>query len=282
VAEELGVPVEKVNVVWSRSTDLSTYSWQTVASRSTFMDGNAVLAASKDAKEQIKEIASQALRVPKENLVLADERVFLPERPEVGLFLREVVMGYSYPNGNAIGGPVIGRGTYLARGLTHLNPETGQGSPALVWTFGAQAVEVEVDEVTGELSILKVVSAYDVGKTINPQLTKGQVYGGLVQALGIALMEEYVYDGEGMMLNSNLADYKIPRASDIPEEHTVIMVENPQKDAPYGARGVAELAMLAVGPAIANAVYDATGVDIKELPMSPEKVWKAIWKKKGG
>jgi len=278
-AEELGLPIEKINVLWKRETDFSPYNWQTAASRGTFMSGNAVIAACEDAKEQIKAIAAQVLRVPKEALIVAKERVFLPERPEVGLPLRAVVMGYTYPNGNAIGEPVIGRGGYIARGMTHLDLETGQGRPAIKWTFGAHGVEVEVDTATGEVRILRAVSAFDVGKALNPLLVKGQIYGGFIQGMGIALMEEYIYNEKGATLNNNLTDYKIPRAPDIPDEHIPVIVETPQRDGPYGARGIGELSMIAIPSAIGNAIYDAVGVEIKNLPMSPEKVWKALTKK---
>jgi CO/xanthine dehydrogenase Mo-binding subunit len=275
-AEELGIPVEKIRVIPERITDLTPYSWQTVASRDLFMEGKAVIAAARDAKEQILDMASQALRVPKGDLMLENEILFPKGQPERGIPLQQFVMGYTYPNGSAIGGPVIGRGSYVPRGLTYLDPETGQGFPALKWTFGAQAVQVEVDPETGEVRVLKVASAFDIGKAINPLLVKGQVYGGVLQSLSIGMMEEYIYDEKGAMLNSNFTDYKIARASDMPDEHIVTLIENPQLDGPYGARGIGELTMLSIPPAIANAIFDATGVQMFRLPMTPESVWMAI------
>jgi CO/xanthine dehydrogenase Mo-binding subunit len=189
-------------------------------------------------------------------------------------------MGYTYPNGNAIGGPVIGRGSYVAPGLTYLDPETGQGLPALDWTFGAQGVKIELDPCTGGIRVLKVTSAFDVGKTINPLLVSGQVYGGVLQSLGIGLMEGYVYNDQGVMLNSNLTDYKIARASDMPEEHQVTLIENPEPEGPYGARGIGELTMLSIPPAIAGAIFNATGVQLFNIPMTPELVWTAIRQQK--
>jgi CO/xanthine dehydrogenase Mo-binding subunit len=275
-AEELGIPVEKIRVIPERITDLTPYSWQTVASRDLFMEGKAVIAAARDAKEQILDMASQALRVPKGDLMLENEILFPKGQPERGIPLQQFVMGYTYPNGSAIGGPVIGRGSYVPRGLTYLDPETGQGFPALKWTFGAQAVQVEVDPETGEVRVLKVASAFDIGKAINPLLVKGQVYGGVLQSLSIGMMEGYIYDEKGAMLNSNFTDYKIARASDMPDEHIVALIENPQLDGPYGARGIGELTMLSIPPAIANAIFDATGVQMFRLPMTPESVWMAI------
>jgi CO/xanthine dehydrogenase Mo-binding subunit len=279
-AEELGMRIEKIRVVPERITDLTPYSWQTVASRNLFMEGKAVIEAARDAKEQILNMAAQALRVPKTDLVLEDEMVFPKGQPERGIPLQQFAMGYTYPNGTAIGGPVIGRGSYVPRGLTYLDPETGQGFPALKWTFGAQGVKIEVDVETGEVRTLKVASAFDIGKAINPLLVRGQAYGGMLQSLSIGLMEGYVYNSEGSMLNSNLTDYKIARASDMPEEHVVTLIENPQSDGPYGARGIGELTMLSIPAAIAGAISNAIGVQMFNLPMTPEYVWTAIKKQK--
>jgi len=279
-AEELGMAVEKIRVVPERITDLTPYSWQTVASRNLFMEGKAVINAARDAKEQIFDMGAQALKVPKADLVLQNELVFPKGQPERGIPLQQFAMGYTYPNGTAIGGPVIGRGSYVPRGLTYLDLETGQGFPALKWTFGAQAVKIEVDVETGEVKTLKVASAFDIGKAINPLLVRGQVHGGVLQSLSIGLMEGYIYNQEGSMLNDNFTDYKIARASDMPDEHIVMLIENPQTDGPYGARGIGELTMLSIPPAVANAIFDATGAHIFNLPMTPESVWKAIKEQK--
>jgi len=279
-AEEIGMPVDKIRVIPERITDLTPYSWQTVASRNLFMEGRAVINAARDAKEQILDMAAQALRVPKTDLTIEDGVVFPKGQPDKGLPLQQFAMGYTYPNGTAIGGPVIGRGSYVPRALTYLDPETGQGFPALKWTFGAQAVKVEVDPETGEVRTLKIASAFDLGKAINPLMVEGQVYGGVLQSLSIGLMEGYIYNQEGAMLNSNFTDYKIARASDMPDEHIVTLIENPQLDGPYGARGIGELTMLSIPPAIASAIFDAAGVQLFKLPMTPESIWTAIREQK--
>jgi CO/xanthine dehydrogenase Mo-binding subunit len=141
-------------------------------------------------------------------------------------------------------------------------------------------VEVEVDVETGVVKTLKVASAFDIGKAINPLLVEGQAYGGMLQSLSIGLMEGYIYNKDGATLNSNFTDYKIARASDMPDEHVVTLIENPQKDGPYGARGIGELTMLSIPGAIASAVFDATGVNLFNLPMTPESVWTAIKQQK--
>ena len=187
------------------------------------------------------------------------------------------MLGYKFPNGNSIGGPVIGRGSYVAEGLTNLDGETGQGLPALNWTYGAHAVEIEVD--TGDRrhrESSRLVSAFDVGRVINDALCRAQVVGGGVQGIGTTLMEQYVYDGQGRLLNSSFTDYKIPTAKDIPREMVQIFVETPHDKGPFGARGVAEHPMISVPSAVSNALFDATGVRLRELPLTPERVFLAL------
>ncbi|MGD9403352.1 MAG: molybdopterin-dependent oxidoreductase, partial [bacterium] len=187
-----------------------------------------------------------------------------------------VVMGYKYPDGHAIGGPVIGRGRYVAEGLTNLDLETGQGLPALCWTYGAHAVEIELDTETGDVEIVRIVSAFDVGKVINEALCRGQVLGGTVQGLGCTVSEHYVYDGEGHLLNASFTDYKIPTVRDVPREMVQVFIETPHDKGPFGARGVAEHPMISVPSVIANAIFDAAGVRILDLPLCPERVYLAL------
>ncbi len=274
-AEELGLPIEKVKIMGDRDTDRDAYTWQTVGSRSLFMDGNAVRDACKDAKGQIFEIASQVLRVPSEDLILKNELIFPKGEKWKHLSLAELVMGYMYPTGESIGGPIIGRGKYIAK-MTMLDPETGAGKPTIFETFGAQGVEIKINALTGEITIKRLVSAFDIGKAINPELCKSQIIGGGVMALSIAMNEQLQYNEEGNLLNPNLVDYVISRAADIPEEFVSYLIENPQEDGPYGARGIGELTMLGVPAAIGNAIFNAISVQINDLPLSPEKVWSEI------
>lgn len=279
-AEELQMPIEKIKVMAKKETDFSPYTWQTVASRGLFMDGNALLRALEDFKKQVKATASELLGMPPESLEIADGRVFVAREPEKGLPLAAIATCGVLPDGRGIRGPILGYGYYTAEGLTNLDPETGQGRPALMWTFGAQGAEVEVDPETGDVRVLKVVSAFDIGRSINPLLLKGQIYGGIVQGIGSALMEEFIFNEKGALLNNNLTDYKICRAQDIPDEFMFIPIENPQRNAPFGARGVGEHPRISVEPAIANAIHDAVGVDLFEIPMTRERVWRALQKVK--
>jgi CO/xanthine dehydrogenase Mo-binding subunit len=276
VAEELGIPFDKVHVGLVRSTDTSAYTWQTVGSRGLFTDGAALMDAVKDAKDQIREVAAQVLKVRSEDLEIADERVFVSGVPWHGLQLSEVVFGYTYPDGRSIGGPIIGRGKFMSALTTYLDPDTGQGVPTIFHTFGGTGVEVEVDVLTGNIEIIKASQAYDVGKAVNPLLLKGQIDGGFIMGQSVALHEEILFDEQGWVLNPNLSNYKILRAKEAPNEIDGILIETPQKDGPHGARGIGELVMIGVAPAIANAIFHAIGVQITKLPMSPENVWRAI------
>jgi CO/xanthine dehydrogenase Mo-binding subunit len=276
IAERLNMPIEKVHAVASTSTDASPYDWQTVASRMTVLAGNAVVEACDDMIEQIFEVAGIVLHAAKHEMALGDEYVYVKQRPESRVYYNKIAAGYTFPNGNSIGGPLIGRGKSIAQGLTTLDKETGQGLPALDWTFGAHGIELEVDSNTGDLEILKIVSSFDVGRVMNEKLLKGQVVGGIVQGVGTALSEGMLYNTEGRLLTRNLVDYKIPTMQDLPKVIELHFVETPQLDGPYGARGCAEHPMISITAVIGNAVADATGVEIFNLPFSADKVYEAL------
>jgi CO/xanthine dehydrogenase Mo-binding subunit len=278
-AEELGLPIGKVHLTWECDTALTPYDWQTVASRFSYMGGNAVIEAAADCLRQLRAVAAQALGVAPETIVCEDEVAFPADEPGRAIAYKDLALGYTFPKGNAIGGPIIGHGRFIATGLTHLDPETGQGHPAQFWTYGAHAVEIEVDTETGEVEILHIATAVDAGKVLNPLSCTGQVIGGVVQGLGSTFLEGFQFDGNGRLLNSSFVDYKIPTAKDLPRRMTPIFLENPQPGGPYGARGVAEHPMISVPSAIGNALADALGIDYTVLPLSPERVLLGIQKK---
>jgi CO/xanthine dehydrogenase Mo-binding subunit len=271
-AEELKISIDKVRVTWECDTAFSPYDWQTVASRFAYMGGNAVIEAAADCLRQIRTVAAEVLDARPEEILCEDGQAYLPDRHADAIPYERLALGYTFPNGNSIGGPVIGHGRFIATGLTHLDPETGQGLPAQYWTYGAHAAEVEVDRETGEITVLNFVTAVDAGKVLNPKLCVGQVVGGVVQGLGSALWEEFLFDGEGRFLNPAFVDYKIPTAKDLPLKSQQILLENPQPGGPYGARGVAEHPMISVPSAIGNALYDALGVDFTTLPLNYERI----------
>jgi len=281
-AEELKIPIDKVHVTWECDTAFSPYDWQTVASRFAYMGGNAVIEAAADCLQQIRDVAAQAFDVTPTEIVCEDSAAFVTGAPDRRIPYPQLALGYTFENGNSIGGPIIGHGRYIATGLTHLDPQTGQGLPAQYWTYGAHAVEVEVDTQTGEIEILNIVTAIDAGKVLNPKLCIGQVVGGVVQGLGSALWEGFRFDKNGRFLNPAFVDYKIPTAKDIPRRTEQILIENPQPDGPYGARGIAEHPMISVPSAIGNALFDALGVEFNTLPLDYERILLRIREKSEG
>ncbi len=271
-AQELDIPIEHIEISAEIDTRANPYDWNTVASKFTFMGGNAVIKASREMLRKMKDVAAQALRTDPENLLHANGEVYHRHSPERRMTYKQIALGYMYPNGTGIGGPLISSGSSIADGLTNLHPETGQGNPAAVWTFGAHAVEIEVDIETGHVDVLKVASAFDIGQVINEKLVYGQICGGVVQGLGSALLEGYKFNADQQLMNPSFTDNKIPTMKDIPMEIVPIYIENPQQNGPYGARGVGEHPMISIPSAIGNAVYDALGINFHVLPLSPEAI----------
>jgi len=274
-AQRLGLPPEQVRVVREVCTDRSPHDWTTAASRSLFMAGQATLDACDDAIEQIRRVAAEALGCPAEDLEVAGGRVFLREDPGTGLELSRLVLGYSHPDGSSIGGPVIGRGRYIARELTGIDPQTGEGRPGLEWTLGAEGVEVELSPQDGSYRVLKAACCMDVGRVINPALARGQVVGAMAMALGFAASEAFAFDSRGRLLNGSLRDFKIPRYGDQPE-YLVDFLETSQADGPYGARGLGEQGVLGIPGALAGALSRAVGAQLHHLPLTRETVWRAL------
>lgn len=271
-AQTLDIPIEHIKISAEIDTRANPYDWNTVASKLTFMAGNAVIKASNEMLAKMKNIAAQALRTDPDYLDHKDGVIFHKHNPDRRLTYKELALGYMYPEGTGIGGPIISSGSSIADGLTNMHPETGKGFPAAVWTFGAHAVEIEVDVETGNIEVLKIVSAFDVGQVINEKLVYGQITGGVLQGLGSAILEGYKFDKNGRLMNPSFTDNKIPTMKDIPMEIVPIYIENPQHNGPYGARGVGEHPMISIPSAIGNAVYDALGINFHVLPLSPEAI----------
>jgi carbon-monoxide dehydrogenase large subunit len=275
-AEGLGVKIDDVRVN-TVDTDFSPYEWQTVASRLTWSMGNAVLQAAENAKRQILQTVAKAWNENIDDLDIIDGKV-ISYRSEESIPLKNIVIyGIPLPNDQGwVGGPVLGRGSFMPSYVTGLDPETGQGPRAVVhYTVGAQAVEVEVDMDTGKVQVLRGVAAFDVGKAINPEMVRAQMEGGFVQGVSTALFESLLLK-EGVLQNPSFVDYRIATSADAPYEIEAIIVETPQDDGPWGARGIGEHAMVPTIPAIANAIYDAIGVRVGAPPYTSEKVFLAM------
>ena len=273
-AAALGVPYEWVRVAGPLDTDSSPYEWQTVASRLTWSMGNAVAAAARDARQQILDMVAEAWGEDVENLDIVNGSV-ISYKSEESISLKNIVIyGLPKPDDQGwIGGPVVGRGKFMPTYVTGLDAQTGQGPRAVVhYTTGAQAVEVEVDLDTGRVEVLRGVTAFDVGKAINPEMVRAQMEGGFVQGVSTALFEALQLK-EGVVQNPSFVDYRIATSADAPGEIEAIIVEVPQDDGPWGARGIGEHPMVPTIPAIANAIYDAIGLRPGAPPYSSEKIY---------
>lgn len=219
--------------------------------------------------------AAAVLRCPEEDLVIKNESIYLPDEPEVALPVKDVVLGYSYPNGNSIEGQVLGRGKYISRRISGIDSETGQGSPALEWTLGAQGIEIELNPEDGSYRVTKAVSCMDVGKVIHPELAKNQVIGAISMALGFAKTEGFEFNSREMVTNDDLRSFKIMRYGEEPTYH-IDFIETPQQDGPFGSRGLGEQGVIGIPGALANAVSKATQVQQNRLPLTHERVWKSL------
>ena len=276
-AQALGVPYEWVRVSAPVDTKYSPYEWQTVASRITWSTGNAVKAAAEDARRQILEIVADHWGEQPEDLDIRDG-VVISYRSEEEQPLKGMVI-YGLPNEGFEGwkgGPIVGQGRFMPSYVTNLDFATGQGTRAVVhYTVGAQAIDLEVDTETGQLEVLRIASVYDVGKAINPDLIMTQIEGGAVHGMSSAY-EALQFDEKGRPLNSNMVDYRIATAMDVPQSIIGGYVETPAEDGPWGARGVGEHVMVQTAPAMANAIHDALGIRFTDLPLSAEKIYLAL------
>jgi CO/xanthine dehydrogenase Mo-binding subunit len=260
-AEELDLPLSKIRVVIA-DTELTPFDHGTYSSRVTPYVGAAVKLAAADARRQIMEMAAQIWQVRAQEVGCAGGKVKVKgHRPlTLAALLTE-----------ARAEAIIGVGASRSQPLWAADPSKQQkDSRAPGWPFGAQAVEVAVDRETGVIKLIRVVSAHDVGKAINPLAVTSQIQGGIMMGLGYALSEGLTFDG-GKITNASFADYKIATARDIPVA-TPVIVEKDYTSEPYGAKGIGEMAVFGIAPAIANAVARLTGVRIKDLPMSAEKL----------
>jgi len=279
-AAALGVPYDWVRIATPVDTQYSPYEWQTVASRLTWSMGNAVVNAANDARRQILELVAEAWHEELENLDIVNGEVISYKSEETVSLKDMVIYGLPKPdNSGWLGGPIVGRGKFMPTYVTGLDPETGQGERAVVhYTTGAQAVEVEVDMETGKVEIIRGAAAFDVGRAINPDMVKAQMEGGFVQGISTALFENLQLK-EGVVQNPSFVDYRIATSADAPSHLEAIIVEVPQDDGPYGARGIGEHALVPTIPAIANAIYDAIGVRPDSPPFTAEKVYLAMVEK---
>jgi CO/xanthine dehydrogenase Mo-binding subunit len=270
VAESLGVDVEDVRVV-APDTDVAPESGPTVGSRSTTLMGNAIVMAADVIKNSLFESASELLGISPGRLVAKNRRIYDRDDPNRFVELKEAAR-----RSMVTGKRMMGQGWY-APPKSSLNLETGQGSPYFVYTYSTQMAEVEVDIKTGAVEVVKITAAFDIGKAINPMMVEGQIEGGVMMGLGYALMEEVIMK-EGMIQNLNLQDYIIPTALDTPEIEP-IYIEYPNIHGPFGAKGIGEMPNIPAAPAINNAIANAIGARIYDLPAHCERIYMTIKKR---
>lgn len=259
-AEEIGCRFEDVRVS-PTDTDITPMCIGTHATRVTLIAGNAVKIATAEAKRKLLKVAAEILETTLEDLESAGGRIFTKVPPWKELSIAEVAQKAYYQKGISISGI----GHYEPD--TFVDAKTGYGNYGIAYPFGAQIAEVEVNVETGQVNIINFVAAHDLGKAINPMGAEGQIEGAVLKGIGYALSEELLWR-RGETLNSNFLDYKTPTALDVPPIK-IILVESEDPIGPFGAKGVAEPGLVPTAPAIANAIYDAVGVRIKELPITP-------------
>lgn len=268
-AEELGLRYEDIFVT-AADTGVTPESGPTGASRQTLISGNAVRNAAKNAKKELLKVAANVLAVPEEDLVFKNREIYSGKDGTIRLkytdLMREMVKR---------GQIVVAAGTYNPK--THLDPSVMKGEPYESYAYATAIAEVEVDTATGCITLLNVVSAHDAGFAINPNMLEGQIEGGVVMGQGFALLEK-TECVDGVIMNPNYSKYLIPTAMDIPDIYPVI-VEDPCAAGPFGAKGVAEPALIPVIPAIIDAVEDAIGIRFIDLPITPTDVMRELKKK---
>jgi CO/xanthine dehydrogenase Mo-binding subunit len=267
VAEKLGVTPEKI-LAPEPDTFWCPDSMVTAGTRSTVVAGNAALKAAQDAYDFILEVGAQLLQVDKNDLTLKEDIVKVMKNPECHISIDDLAK-YCVKGDRRL----IGKG-FWQWPRPVFDRDTGQGLAHHVYTFITEVAEVEVDLETGEVTVLKIAAVPDIGKAINPLLIEGQIEGGVAMGVGYALMEEIRIE-KGYILNSTLTDYLVPTSKDIPVI-AIDLVEDPNLLGPFGAKGIGEPPMNPTAAAIANAIYDATGVRVKELPFTPERVLSAL------
>jgi len=269
IAEELGVPLKTVKLA-PLDTDTCP-SFFFVGSPTTYAAGGAAKAAAADAKRQILEAAAEMKSLSVNDLDTADGYIHDKRSGEKIMLVSEATY-FSY---EVKGISIVGKGRF-DQGPSVCDFVTGAGQLSPTYCFAAQAVEVEVDPETGVVKILNFASAHDSGEIINPTMAEGQIEGGIAHGLGYALTEGLVYNDDGKALNASFTDYKVFRAQDMPGKVDTILVKTVDSKGPFGAKALGEVVMVTTAPAIANAIEDATGVRITELPITPEKILKAL------
>jgi len=268
-AEALGIATDDVQVV-SADTDATPMDTGAIASRTTYVTGNAVRLAAEKAKAILLEAAAPLLGVKPEQLEARDRKIQVKGYPQ-----RALPIGEAAREAQAVKGePPIASASWNPPTVA-LDPATGQGKPFSTYVYATQIAEVDVDDETGEVEVLRIVASHDCGTAINPMLVEGQIEGGVAMGIGYALQEEMLFDAQGRHVNPEFTNYIVPTSLHMPEIE-VDIVPSHDPTGPFGAKGVGEPTSVPTAAAIMNAIFDAVGVRITSLPATAEKVLAAI------
>ncbi len=274
VASALGVPLEWVRVS-AVDTDHSPEQWQAMTSQLTWSSGNAALRAAQTLRANILMLAVEAWGEPIGSLDIAEGVVFSYASDRTLALTDLVTHGIDLPSGKHISGHLRATGSFQPKSPAHARTSEHPLLPVMHFSTGAQAVEVEVDIETGEVEIIHIASAFDVGRAINPDIVEAQIKGGSIQGMSTALFEQVLFE-DGQPRNAGFLDYRIATAMDLPQSVEAAIVEVPQDDGPFGARGVGEHSIIASAPAIGIAIHRAVGVRLTDLPITSERVWEGL------
>jgi carbon-monoxide dehydrogenase large subunit len=273
-AEALQIPPQKIRVYNEIDTQFSPYEWQTIGSMFTTQGGRAVIRAAEKLIKILKNTAAQVLKTDTDYLDYDGEFVFLKNDPSVRVAVTEICRGYITDDGITIG--EVAQSVTDARLPRYSNPDkNGQGSMGVEYTFGAQAAEIRIEKKTGKIYVDHFASVFDVGQVINPLQIRGSVLGGVMISVGATLYEKVEFDEQGRILNPHLFKYHLPTFKEAPRQ-TIEFIENPGSVGPFGARGVGEHPVIGPAPVILNAIYDAIGVELFEIPVTPDIIKKAL------
>lgn len=263
-AEVLGLQVKDINFI-NEDTKITPDSGTAAASRQTYNTGNAIKMAAEELKKELTNIAAKELKLNNNiGLQFKEGEIYLKTFPSKRISIESIAKIY---------GNIRKEAQFVAQ-TVEMDGETGQGAPYWPYTFNACAVEVEVDTETGRVEVIKAAHAQDVGKALNPLLIEGQMDGGFAMGMGYAIFEDIGLNN-GKIKNNRFTNYILPTSMDVPDINNII-IEDPEPTAPFGAKGIGEPTMVAVAPAILNAIYNAVGVRVTEIPITPERLLKAI------
>jgi carbon-monoxide dehydrogenase large subunit len=275
-AEELGLTPDAVRVSFP-DTGYTPYERTTTGSRATFLIGNSTRKAAAEVRKQMLAVASQILEAPPGDLMIQNSKIWVKGEEGRSITVGELWKGGLYSRGQY---PLLGGGACSTADVYQpIDPATGRSArPTTFWMYVVQGVDVAVDEETGKIAVTRIVSAHDVGKAIHPLNCEGQIEGAVVMGIGSALMEGMVFEN-GQLSNSDWSSYRIPTALDIPTIVPLI-VEATHPDGPFGAKGLGEPGVGPIPPCIGNALFDATGIRVFDLPLTHEKIYWALKKRR--